>query len=94
MTIKNTVVGEYYMFCPQKYRSRSSSLTYCFQLQASCAVFKTKNDRFALTISSGRVYQCTLQEESGTEDDIQLNAEIALEVYEGKAKLVNMPAIP
>ncbi|KAK6756529.1 hypothetical protein RB195_014753 [Necator americanus] len=33
-------------------------------------------------------------EESGTEEDIQLNAEVALDVYEGKTKLVNMPAIP
>ncbi|CAJ0591228.1 unnamed protein product [Cylicocyclus nassatus] len=33
-------------------------------------------------------------EESGTEDDIQMNAEVALEVYEGKKQLVNMPSIP
>ncbi|KAL6740896.1 hypothetical protein Aduo_014204 [Ancylostoma duodenale] len=33
-------------------------------------------------------------EESGTEDDLQLNADTALEVYEGKTKLENMPAIP
>ncbi|RCN50664.1 hypothetical protein ANCCAN_03277 [Ancylostoma caninum] len=33
-------------------------------------------------------------EESGTEDDMQLNADTALEVYEGKTKLENMPAIP
>ncbi|EYC08145.1 hypothetical protein Y032_0067g18 [Ancylostoma ceylanicum] len=33
-------------------------------------------------------------DESGTDDDLQLNADTALEVYEGKTKLENMPSIP
>ncbi|VDM59686.1 unnamed protein product [Angiostrongylus costaricensis] len=33
-------------------------------------------------------------EESGTDDELQMSAEVALDVYEGKVKLVNMPTIP
>ncbi|KAJ1374585.1 hypothetical protein KIN20_037297 [Parelaphostrongylus tenuis] len=33
-------------------------------------------------------------EDSGTDDDLQMTAEVALDVYEGKVKLVDMPTIP
>uniref|UniRef100_A0A158P5Y7 alpha-1,2-Mannosidase n=1 Tax=Angiostrongylus cantonensis TaxID=6313 RepID=A0A158P5Y7_ANGCA len=33
-------------------------------------------------------------EESDTDDELQMSAEVALDVYEGKVKLVNMPTVP